>query len=80
MSVSTLANFNLETASPADLEIRRREILATINGRDYSEVEPEVLHELALVARALRKKNAGPPKAAKPAKAVKATEADLDLL
>jgi len=80
MTQSTLANFSLETATPVELELRRREILASIGPTAWEDADPAVLHELALVARALRRKNAGPPKAAKPAKPAKATDADLDAI
>ncbi len=79
MTLSTLATFNLETATPVELELRRREILTSIGPSAWEDADPELLHELALVARALKKKNAGPPKAAKAAP-TKATAEDLDTL
>ncbi len=78
MTLSTLATFNLETATPVELELRRREILTSIGPSAWEDADPALLHELALVARALRKKNAGPPKA--PKTAAKASAADLDAL
>lgn len=81
--ISTLSDFNLEAADAPALNNRLREILTAIGPANYADVDPSVLHELALVSRALRRKNAGPPKAPKRASKAtesKATESDLDAL
>lgn len=53
------------------LENRRRAIVTGANG-DFNALSTEQLQELAYIVSALRRRNSGPPKAAKP-KAEKAT-------
>jgi hypothetical protein len=54
----------------ADLESRRREIVALAAGR-HDNLPVELLHELAAITGVLRRKASGPPKAAKAPKAAK---------
>jgi hypothetical protein len=75
----------LGAKSPIELHARRAEILATIQTYPLSWKDPniptELLQELAFIAGTLRRKNAGPPRAAKPQRrgsAInKSTTADL---
>lgn len=66
-----ITTFNLENKSPPELEARRREIILTMQtkfkGYDDPSIPLETLQELAAVTSYLRRKNAGPPKAAKSA-------------
>jgi hypothetical protein len=69
---ATLASFNLEGKNPGELEQRRREIIGDLQtkykGWDDPTVPMSLLQELAAVTASLRRKTAGPPKAAKPPK------------
>lgn len=68
----TPETFGLVDKSPAELEERRRQIVAKIaaapGGYDDPDIPIEILQELSLVTGMLRRKTAGPPKAAKPTK------------
>jgi len=69
MPEATPATFNLEGKSPAELEMRRREIVQSLTrdfkGYDDPDVPITMLQELAAVTASLRRKTAGPPKVAK---------------
>lgn len=67
-ALPTLATFNLETATLIDLELRRRAIFDHMrqNQIAFDDWPLEILHEIAIIARALKTKNAGPPKTTKP--------------
>lgn len=56
---------------PADLEARRREIVAMARG-NHENLDHDLLHELAAITGVLRRKASGPPKAAKTPKEKKA--------
>lgn len=62
---------NLDTLSPNELEARRREIITLLQGMpkgyDDPDVPDSILHELAVITGALRRRTAGPPKATKKA-------------
>jgi hypothetical protein len=60
-----LATYN--DRPPADLEARRREIVALARG-NHENLDHELLHELAAITGVLRRKASGPPKVAKVAK------------
>lgn len=64
---------------PADLEARRRAIVAKAAG-SHDNLTLDELHELAAITGVLRRKASGPPKAAKAPKAsrAKAAPATLD--
>lgn len=85
MTVANLAEFKLDGLSPVELEERRRAILATIRTYPQSYDDPnlptELLRELSVIVSTLRRRNAGPPKTAKPkGPAPKPTLDELDLL
>lgn len=67
-ALPTLATFNLETATLIDLELRRRAIFDHMrqNQIAFDDWPLEILHEIAIIARALKTKNCGPSKAPKP--------------
>ena len=77
MPAVSLSDLGLADKSPSDLEFIRREIIAKLNteykGFDDPEVPMDLLNKLAVVTSSLRRKNAGPPKVAKPSKAAKVT-------
>lgn len=54
----------LGAMTPPELEARRRAI-CDLSGGDYEKLETEHLEELAFITSTLRKRSAGPPKAAK---------------
>jgi hypothetical protein len=58
----------LEGKSTAELQARRTEILATMNGQPLGDAPTEILQELAFIFTVLRRKTSGPPKVAKPSK------------
>ena len=61
--------FNIAELSPAELEARRRQIVASCAG-NWEALSVEDLRELSAITSALRRRTAGPPKAAKaPSKA-----------
>lgn len=88
MSEVTLSTFQLDGKSPSELEQERRAVVAAIAAFPGSYDDPDLpetlLQKLALITGTLRRRTAGPPKAAKPSKksgAPKATIEDLkDLL
>ena len=57
---------SLDSMTPQDLDLRRREIVATANG-DYENLSLDDLKELAAITSAMRRRTAGPPKALKSA-------------
>lgn len=67
----------LEGMSPQQLELRRREIVASANG-DYEQLTDLALQELCLITSTLRRRNAGPPKEPKAAAKPKSLDALLD--
>lgn len=73
----------LEALSPVELQKRRSEIVTRLQGlpNSYADADTETLQELAFITGALRRKNAGPPKAAKTTKrgtsGAKATAEDI---
>lgn len=74
MAEATMNTFNLDNKSPPELEARRRAIVEEMRtkypkGYNDPDVPMELLQELAVVISFLRRKNAGPPKAAKAPKA-----------
>lgn len=70
MTTATIDALNLDGKTPSELEARRREIvqylLSMPKGYDDENVPESVLHELAVITGALRRRTAGPPKAKKP--------------
>jgi hypothetical protein len=56
-----------EERTPAELEMRRREIVTSLTtqyrGYDDPDVPIEILRELAVITSTLRRKNSGPPRA-----------------
>jgi hypothetical protein len=56
-----------EDRTPAELEMRRREIVTSLTtryrGYDDPDVPIEILRELAVITSTLRRKNSGPPRA-----------------
>ena len=62
----------LSAMSPMDLENRRREIVASAQGK-YESLTTETLQELAFITSTLRRRNSGPPKAPKGAAKPKTT-------
>jgi hypothetical protein len=68
----------LNAMSPAELEERRRQIVASARG-DYDSLKTEDLQELSYVTATLRRRNAGPPKATKAAKPKATLDSLLDL-
>lgn len=84
MPEATIATFNLSDKSPAELENRRREIIAEMTtkyrGYDDPDVPEALLTELAVVAASLRKKNSGPPKAATAKRTASKTATTDDLV
>jgi len=54
----------LAAMTPAELEQRRRTIVASANG-SYESLSTEDLQELSFVVSTLRRRNAGPPKTAR---------------
>lgn len=81
MPEANLSTFSLEDKSPQELETERRSIIATMTtkykGYEDPEVPREMLQRLAIITAALRRKNSGPPKAAKP-KAANGSKKSLD--
>lgn len=65
--------------NPADLEARRREIVAIAAG-NHENLNITILHELAAITGVLRRKASGPPKVVKTpgAKKPKKVAASLD--
>lgn len=85
MPEATLAALNLENLSPLELDQRRSAIVSEMQtkyrGYDDPNVPDEMLHELAAITGALRKKNSGPPKTKTVAKrAVKGKASTDDLI
>ena len=80
MPAASLSDLGLADKSPGELEAIRREIIMTMTtdykGYDDPEVPIEMLNRLAVVTSSLRRKNAGPPKAEKKAKASTKTTTD----
>lgn len=77
---------DIRERSPAELELRRREIVLSLttkySGYDDPDVPLDLLRELALITSTLRRKNAGPPKqrrAAANGSKPKASLDDLDI-
>ena len=71
---------DLEGKSPAELHLRRQEIVMYIGSLPRLDDAPTtMLEELSYICGALRRKNAGPPRVAKPAKRsqTKATVDDI---
>lgn len=68
----TLNTFNLQDHSPAQLEQERRAVVTIIasfpKSYDDPDVPTELLQKLALITGTLRRRTAGPPKAAKASK------------
>lgn len=71
MPEANLTNLNLDGLTPAELEARRREIVSDLQTKYKGYNDPEVpvslLHELVAITSTLRRRNAGPPKARRPA-------------
>ena len=67
----------LASLTPQQLELRRREIAESAKG-DYEVLSTEALQELAFITQTLRRRSAGPPKTAKPAKAKPTIDGLLD--
>lgn len=69
MPDATTSTFELENASPPELEARRRAIVKSLTtdykGYDDPMVPLTLLQELAAITGTLRRKTAGPPKVAK---------------
>lgn len=70
----------LQALSPAQLEQRRRELIAEIAKlpRSYKDAATEVLQELAFLTGTLRRKTAGPPKETKRTKRSNGPAASID--
>lgn len=66
----------LDAMSPQELEFRRREILDVAKGK-YEDLSLDLLSELSFIVGSLRRRTAGPPKAAKAASKIKPTIDDL---
>lgn len=69
--------FSLDDKSPGELEARRRELVALAKG-NVDDLSLDQLRELAAITSALRRRTAGPPKAAKAAKGAKKPKATMD--
>lgn len=82
MPEANLTSFSLEGLSPQDLETERRRIVTSLTtdfqGYDDPAIPKELLQKLVVITAALRRKNAGPPKAAKPAKGEAKAKKSLD--
>jgi hypothetical protein len=80
MTEATLAHLNLSGKTPAELEQRRGEIVksltTTYKGFDDPNVPTTLLHELAAITSALRRRSSGPPKVAKKTRVSKAVSTD----
>jgi hypothetical protein len=70
----------LKAMSPAQLEQRRRELVAKIAAlpRSYKDAATEDLQELAFLTGSLRRKTAGPPKETKRTKRSSGPAASID--
>lgn len=51
----------IDAMSPQQIELRRNEIIAAAAG-DYESLSTEMLHEMAYIAKVLRRTHVGPPK------------------
>jgi hypothetical protein len=75
--------FDTSDKSPAELEQRRRLIVTSLTtqyrGYDDPNVPLDLLRELAFITSTLRRRNAGPPKKAKPLNGAKKTYSIDDL-
>lgn len=76
---------DLDSMSPIELENRRRELVSELatkyKGYDDPEIPTSALHELAAITGAVRRRTAGPPKAAKKSSSAKTPKASaVDLL
>jgi hypothetical protein len=80
MTEATLSHLNLDGKTPAELEQRRREIVQSLTtqfkGFDDPDVPTTLLHELAAITSALRRRTSGPPKVAKKTRVTKAVSTD----
>lgn len=77
-------NVNLDGKSPGELEERRREITKILTtqykGYDDPSIPTTLLHELVAITASLRRRTSGPPKTAKPRKAMPKTASTDDLM
>jgi hypothetical protein len=75
MPAVNLSDLGLADKSPSELESIRLGLVETLRteykGYDDPEVPMDLLNKLAVVTSSLRRKNAGPPKVPKTAKASK---------
>ena len=68
----------LEVKSTVELQARRTEILALMNGKPLGNAPTEILQELAFIFTVLRRKTSGPPRVAKPSKRAPAPKGTAD--
>lgn len=72
MPEANLAAFNLEAATPSELEQRRRNIISTYsNSASVDDMSIEHLKELAAITSAMRRRTVTGPKSAKKASSAK---------
>lgn len=84
MSATTFDATLTEALSIPELENRRETLIAALRAKggetDLSVASDDELKELAFITRALRRKNAGPPRTAKPVGGKKKSDKGQDLL